>query len=85
MNVNLPDDLSAFVTEQTRAGSYTNQSEVVRDALRLLRRREAQHRAVLAALEESERDVAEGQVRDLTLSSLRTIARRAAKRAKLRA
>lgn len=85
MNVNLPDDLSAFVTEQTRGGSYSNQSEVVRDALRLLRRREAQHRAVLAALDESERDFAKGRVRELTSLSLRSIAKRAAKRAKSRA
>jgi antitoxin ParD1/3/4 len=81
MNVNLPDDLTAFVAEQAKAGSYRNQSEVVREALRLMRRREAQSRTILAALDESDRDIDEGRTKDLTAASLRAVARRAAKRA----
>lgn len=81
MNVNLPDDLAAFVAEHATVRSYRNQSEVVREALRLMRSREAQSRAVLAALDESDRDIAEGGVKDLTAASLRAVARRAAKRA----
>jgi antitoxin ParD1/3/4 len=37
MNVSLPDDLNEFVADQLANGGYNNQSEVVRDALRLLR------------------------------------------------
>lgn len=39
VNVNLSDDLAEFVAEQTRDGGYTNESEVVREGLRLLRAR----------------------------------------------
>ena len=45
MNVNLTDDLAAFVAESLSEG-YQNQSEVVRDALRLLRHRSEQQREV---------------------------------------
>ncbi len=37
MNVSLPPTWEQFVATQVRAGEYGNASEVVRDALRLLR------------------------------------------------
>lgn len=37
MNVSLPPTWEQFVANQVRAGEYGNASEVVRDALRLLR------------------------------------------------
>ena len=37
MNVSLPPTWEQFVASQVRAGEYGNASEVVRDALRLLR------------------------------------------------
>jgi putative addiction module CopG family antidote len=39
MNVSLPDDLNEFVAEQPEVGGYNNQSEVVREGLRLSRLR----------------------------------------------
>jgi antitoxin ParD1/3/4 len=38
MNVNLTNELEKFVKSETEAGEYSTASEVVRDALRLLRR-----------------------------------------------
>ena len=50
MNVSLPDTWEQFVASQVRAGEFGNASEVVREALRLLRNQQeshAQHRHVV--------------------------------------
>jgi antitoxin ParD1/3/4 len=41
MNIRLPDNLAAFVEQEVAAGGYVSQSEVERDALRLLHREKA--------------------------------------------
>jgi antitoxin ParD1/3/4 len=41
MNVSLPENLSEFVESELAAGGYSSASEVVRDALRLLKREKA--------------------------------------------
>lgn len=41
MNVSLPENLSDFVETELAAGGYSSASEVVRDALRLLKREKA--------------------------------------------
>lgn len=41
MNVSLPEVLASFVERQVASGGYASQSEVVRDALRLLHREKA--------------------------------------------
>lgn len=41
MNVSLPGNLAAFVEQEVASGGYASQSEVVRDALRLLHREKA--------------------------------------------
>lgn len=40
MNVSLPEELARFVKEKVDAGRYASSSEIVREALRLLERRE---------------------------------------------
>lgn len=62
INVNLPDELVDFVTEQTNSGGYSNQSEVVRDALRQRQLRNAQRQAVISSLDDAEEDVAHGRL-----------------------
>ena len=60
MNVSLPEGLAAFVEREIAKGDYSSQSEVVRDALRLLHREKAvEHekqevlrRAVLVGVED---------------------------------
>ncbi len=44
MNISLPEGLASFVEQEVASGGYSSQSEVVRDALRLLHReRAAEH------------------------------------------
>ena len=44
-NVNLPDGLDHFVLQKVESGRYENASEVVRAALRTLKREEQRHEA----------------------------------------
>ena len=81
MNVNLSADLLDFVGEQTRRGGYTNQSEVVREGLRLLRARIVKRRALLRALAVGHADAQAGRVEPLTDDLLRDIAVQGRKRA----
>lgn len=57
MNVSLTPELEQFVQERVGAGLYSTASEVVREALRLLRDREEERRARLLQLRQ---DVAAG-------------------------
>lgn len=50
MNVSLPRELAAFVEDEVASGEYGTASEVVRDALRLLRRERAAYEEKLAIL-----------------------------------
>jgi antitoxin ParD1/3/4 len=50
MNVSLSEEFVAFVETQVSSGEYMTASEVVRDALRLLRREAAAHEEKLAIL-----------------------------------
>ena len=76
INVNLTDDLSAFVAQQLEAG-YKNQSEVVRDALRLLRARNQKLADIRALIAQGDADFATGRFRELTPGVLQEIAERA--------
>ncbi|GGI83601.1 CopG family transcriptional regulator [Polymorphobacter multimanifer] len=50
MNVSLTPELDSFVRTAVEGGRYATSSEVVRDALRLLQAREAEHAERLAWL-----------------------------------
>ncbi len=50
MNVSLPADMAEFVEGEVAAGGYGSASEVVREALRLLRREKALEQERLAIL-----------------------------------
>lgn len=60
MNISLPETLAAFVEQEVASGGYASQSEVVREALRLLHRekatehekREMLRRAVMVGIED---------------------------------
>jgi antitoxin ParD1/3/4 len=49
-NVNLTDMQAEFIRQCVEAGEYNNASEVVRDALRLLKERKDEYRAKLDLL-----------------------------------
>jgi antitoxin ParD1/3/4 len=50
MNVSLPSDMVEFVEHEVSGGGYGSSSEVVREALRLLRHEKAQQLEKLAIL-----------------------------------
>lgn len=60
MNISLPDNLASFVEHEVAHGGYASNSEVVRDALRLLHRekslaherQEMLRRAVMVGLDD---------------------------------
>jgi putative addiction module CopG family antidote len=71
MNVSLTTELERFVTQKVQSGLYTSNSEVVREALRLLRRRDRARQRRLEALPRSERGDRAVQRHILTLDDLR--------------
>ena len=74
-NVSLTDDLSDFVAEQLSEG-YHNQSDVVRDGLRLLRARNYKLRQLRAAIDAGVADAEAGRTKPLTDELLHDIAER---------
>ena len=52
-NINLTDHLNSFVERQVASGRYSNASEIVRDALRLLEEQEQERQAKLKVLRQS--------------------------------
>jgi antitoxin ParD1/3/4 len=74
MNVSLPNNLSEFVESELATGEYGSASEVVRDALRLLKREKALEqerleilrRAVLIGVD----DVANGRLSSRTIEDI---------------
>jgi antitoxin ParD1/3/4 len=84
MNVSLPDDLIEFVHQEANGGGYGNNSDVVRDGLRLLREQRAQRTALQRLIAEGVAEIESGQGVPLTSDLLRDIAARAEERAKAR-
>jgi antitoxin ParD1/3/4 len=52
-NINLTDYFDHFVERQVSSGRYSNASEIVREALRLLEEQEQERQAKLAALRQA--------------------------------
>jgi antitoxin ParD1/3/4 len=52
-NINLTEHLDQFVERQVASGRYSNASEIVRDALRLLEEEEQERKAKLKALRQA--------------------------------
>jgi len=72
-NVVLTDHQELFIGGLVSSGRYQNASEVLREGLRLLEQREAEYSARLAALrqaiDDGQRDFAEGRFETLTGSA----------------
>lgn len=65
MHVSLTQRLEEFVREKVSSGLYNNNSEVVRDALRLMAENEMiRRRAIEKALQVGEEDLAAGRYTD---------------------
>ena len=69
MNFSLTPALEQFVRDRAASGDYNNASEVVREALRLLRRAEEQRALKMerlrAAIREGDEALAQGKYSDL--------------------
>ena len=69
MNVSLTPSLEQFVRDRADSGDYNNASEVVRDAIRLLKRTEEQRALKMerlrAAIREGDEALARGEFTDL--------------------
>lgn len=81
-NLVLTDHLEAFVTKMVYSGRYQNASEVLREGLRLMEKREQEDAARLALLRQrldlAEEDVWRGRIEDYTptlLDELDTVER----------
>ena len=76
-NVVLTDQQAEMVEELVSSGRYQNASEVLRDGLRLLQRREAEELAKLealrGALDEAEAAIAAGDLVDYSPTLLETL------------
>jgi antitoxin ParD1/3/4 len=55
-NINLTEHFDHFVERQVSSGRYSNASEIVREALRLLEEQEQERRAKLQALRRAARE-----------------------------
>ena len=69
MNVSLTPSLEQFVRDRAESGDYNNASEVVRDAIRLLKRTEERRALKMerlrAAIREGDEALARGEFTDL--------------------
>ena len=69
MNFSLTPSLEQFVRDRAKSGDYNNASEVVREAIRLLRRVEEQRALKMerlrAAIREGDEALARGEFTDL--------------------
>ena len=55
-NINLTEHLDEFVDHQVTTGRYSNASELVREALRLLEAQEQEHEAKVKALRQAAKE-----------------------------
>lgn len=82
MNVSLPAELAAFVEGEVASGGYSTASEVVRDALRLLRREREQYEQKMAVLRREIQigmdDIEAGRISDRTVEDIAAETRAAA-------
>ncbi len=84
MQVSLPEDLHRFVANVVREGLFSNETEVLREALRLLRQREQFRRQVQAGvrqLDSGQFDEYGEEDSDRFLADIRTARERASARA----
>lgn len=82
MNVSLPAELAAFVEGEVASGQHGTASEVVREALRLLRREREQYEQKMAILRREIQigidDIEAGRISDRTVEDIAAETRAAA-------
>jgi antitoxin ParD1/3/4 len=74
MNVSLTAELEQLVEEKVKSGLYQTASEVVREALRLLKQRDESHAQLRADVEAGLAQLARGQGQVFTRASTKALA-----------
>jgi len=82
MNVSLTPKLESFVRETVEAGLYNNASEVMREALRLLREKEIKRKELFKALDDSFDDIKAGRTTPFSRELMNDIAAKVSSKSK---
>ena len=62
MNISLNESLESYIKEKVSKGGYNSTSEVVREALRLLKEQDEKKQALLNALQKGFDDIEAGRI-----------------------
>jgi antitoxin ParD1/3/4 len=84
MNVSLTPELEKLVNDRVRTGLYQTASEVVREALRLLKQRDEDHAALNADVRAGLLQLERGEGRAMDAASTRALATAIKKRGRAR-
>jgi len=82
MNVSLTPTLESFIKETVETGLYKNSSEVIREALRLLREKETKRKELFKALDASFEDIKAGRTTAFSRELMDEIADKVSKKNK---
>ncbi len=80
MNVSLTPELDRLVKQKLKSGMYKTASEVVREALRLLKQRDEQFQRLRADVQAGLDQIERGASSDYSATSLRDLASRVKRR-----
>ncbi len=62
MNISLNEGLESYIKNKVSTGNYNSTSEVVREALRLLKEQDEKKQALLSALQQGFDDIEAGRI-----------------------
>lgn len=69
MPYTFPPDVEELIREQVESGDFTNEDEVIREALGALKRKQEHSQKLKAMIAEAEEDIANGRVGQLDLEA----------------
>jgi antitoxin ParD1/3/4 len=75
MHINLAPEVERYIQDKVNSGFYGNASEVVRDALRRMRDEDRKLEALRAAVQQGDRQIAEGAFADYSPELMEKLAR----------
>jgi putative addiction module CopG family antidote len=84
MDVQLTPDQRAFASEAIRTGRFSREEDAVQEALTLWEERERTRAEILAAVDEAEASLEQGDGRMITAESMRQLADEVKRRGRLR-
>ena len=83
MVIHVPDDLKASIRERVESGEYSDETEVIRTALRALKAREQRLEEIRASIAEGLASIERGEGIELTPEVMDEIEREAEEHARL--